>query len=66
MFYTRVASYSTIISCEGKGKRKANIRIFRRNVCNVLLPFAKEDFDGGARVFGCLGVLVGRILQGLV
>jgi len=31
------------------------IRIFRRNVCNVLLPFGKEDFDGGARVFGCFG-----------
>jgi hypothetical protein len=41
---------------ERKGREKLGmityIRIFRRNVCNVLLPFGKKDFfDGGARVF---------------
>jgi hypothetical protein len=53
-----------------KGREKLGmityIRIFWRNVFNVLLPFGKEDFDGGARVFGCFGWEWGRILQGLV
>jgi len=62
-----------LFSCGGKerkGREKLGmityIRIFRRNVCNVLLPLGKEDFLMGALgVFG-VGVLVGegRILQG--
>jgi len=75
MFYTRVQSTVPSFSCGGKerkGRKKLGmityIRIFRRNVCNVLLPLGKEDFLMGA--LGCLGVGVlvreGRILQGLV
>jgi hypothetical protein len=50
-----------------KGREKLGmityIRIFRRNVCNVLLPFGKEDLLMGA--LGVFGVGWGRILQGL-
>jgi len=39
-------------------KRKANIRIFRRIVCNVLLPVGNEVLMGA---LGCLGVLIGSM-----